>query len=185
MFEAGPGQIVGSRVLQGRPRVLVIDDDSDFAQMLAETISERGWEGHPSSDAADARERVLDGSYSALFIDLVLVGGSGVKLLREALASQPRRPAVLMSGFDASHEAILEALHLGPVMFVPEAHIDGRPLTRRSRCSAICCRERRRGGAWFAQSRTRRRASGLTSRVTPYGNRGRGSSARALPSCQR
>lgn len=118
LAEAGPGHIARSRVLQGRPRVLVIDDDLAFAQMLAETISERGWEGHPCSDTGDAGQRVLDGSYSALFIDLQLVGASGVKILREALASQPRRPAVLMSGSDTNQQAILDALGLGPVMFV-------------------------------------------------------------------
>jgi len=40
--EAGPGQIVRSCTLEGRPRNLVVDDDLAFAQVLAETISERG-----------------------------------------------------------------------------------------------------------------------------------------------
>lgn len=116
--EAGPGQVVLSRAMEGRPRVLVVDDDLTFAQMLAESITDRGWEGHPCSDTEDARQRVLDGSYSALFIDVVLQGTSGVEILRQAIGAQPRRPTVLMSGFDANHEAILEALHLGPVTFV-------------------------------------------------------------------
>ncbi len=119
LAEAGPGQIVRSRTMEGRPRVLVIDDDEAFAQVLAETISEQGWEGHPCCDTADALERILDGSYSAVFIDVVLAGRrGGIDLLRRSIVHDPRRPVVLMSGFGASHEDIMEALELGPVMFV-------------------------------------------------------------------
>ena len=116
--EAAPGQVVRSRSLDGRPRILVVDDDLSFAQVLAETISERGWDAHPCSEPADARQRVKDRSYSGLFIDMVLPGTSGAEILRDALAAHPRRPAILMSGHDANHDAILEALGLGPVMFV-------------------------------------------------------------------
>jgi CheY-like chemotaxis protein/GGDEF domain-containing protein len=115
---AAPGKVARSSTLQGRPRILVIDDDLAFAQVLAEMISERGWEAHPCSDMADARQRVKDRSYSGLFIDVVLPGVSGAEILRSALDAHPRRPAILMSGFDANHEAILEALGMGPVMFV-------------------------------------------------------------------
>lgn len=124
--EAPPGQIVRSRTLQGRPRLLVVDDDLTFAESLAETISEREWEGHPCTDVADARRRVKDGSYSGFFIDVVLPGVSGVDILKEAMAANPRHPAVLMSGKDADHGAILDALSLGPVMFIrkPFSHAD-------------------------------------------------------------
>jgi ActR/RegA family two-component response regulator len=116
--QAAPGQVLRSRSLDGRPRILVVDDDLVFAQTLADTISERDWEAHPCSDLADARERVKDRSYSGLFIDMVLPGSSGAEILREALAAHPRRPAILMSGYDANRELILEALGMGPVMFV-------------------------------------------------------------------
>jgi PleD family two-component response regulator len=118
LLQAGPGMVVASRNLEGRPRILVVDDDLTFARALADTISERGWEAHPCSDPADARQRVGDRSYSGLFIDMVLPGTSGTTILRDALAAHPRRPAILMSGHDANHEAILEALGMGPVMFV-------------------------------------------------------------------
>jgi CheY-like chemotaxis protein len=116
--EAAPGQVLRSRSLEGRPRILIVDDDLAFAQALADTISERGWEAHPCSEPADARQRVKDRGYSGLFIDMVLPGTSGAAILRDALAAHPRRPAILMSGHDANHDAVLEALGMGPVMFV-------------------------------------------------------------------
>ena len=116
--EAPPGQFAVSRTLQGRPRLLVVDDDRAFAQALAETISERGWEAHPCTDVADARERVKDASYSGFFVDVVLPRSSGIEILHEALSAYAGRPAVLMSGQDVDPAALLEALSLGPVMFI-------------------------------------------------------------------
>ena len=116
--EAPPGQFARSRTLDGRPRLLVIDDDPTFAETLAEAISERDWEGHPCTDVADARQRVKEGTYSGFFIDVVLPQSSGVEILTEAMAAETRRPAVLMSGHDVDPGIILDALALGPVMFM-------------------------------------------------------------------
>jgi PleD family two-component response regulator len=116
--EAVPGQWARSQTLRGRPRILVVDDDLTFAQTLAETISEREWAAHPCTDVADAQERAKDTSYSGFFIDVVLPNRSGTDILREAMATGTRRPAVLMSGQDVDPALILEALSQGPVMFI-------------------------------------------------------------------
>jgi len=121
---AAPGAIVRSQTLDGRPRILVVDEDLSFAQALADTISEFGWEAHPCAELVDARQRARDTSYSGFFIDLMLSQMSGVSVLRAALATDARRPAVLMSGLNTSHELVLDALSLGPVMFVR------KPMTR-------------------------------------------------------
>ena len=126
LTEAAPGAFAISRTLVGRPRLLVVDDDLTFAETLAETISEREWEAHPCTDVADARERVKEMSYSGFFIDVVLPGASGVDILRDAMAVNPGRPAVLMSGKDVEPSMILDALSMGPVMFIrkPLSHDD-------------------------------------------------------------
>ena len=96
----------------------MVDDDRVFAAALAEAISARDWEAHPCTDVADARERVRDASYSGFFVDVVLPRSSGIEILHEALSAYAGRPAVLMSGQDVDPSAILEALSLGPVMFI-------------------------------------------------------------------
>ena len=118
LAEAASGQIVRSRTLDGRPRVLIVDDNLGFAQALSDALFERGWEGHPCTRFEDACQRAKEGVYSALFVDLILAPGNGLDVVRLAIAKSPRRPVVLMSGADASHQAVLEALELGPVTFV-------------------------------------------------------------------
>jgi CheY-like chemotaxis protein len=118
LLEAEPGTIKASDLLKGQPKVLVVDDDWTLGHFLAETISGMGWEGNPCTDSRDAMERVREASYSAIFVDLLMPGRSGVEILKESLARYPSRPCVLMSGMDAQHERVMEALSLGPVMFI-------------------------------------------------------------------
>jgi CheY-like chemotaxis protein len=107
-----------SDVVAGRPRILVVDDDGAFAEALADTISELGWIADPCTDARDALQRVRTPDYHGLFVDLVLAGMSGSEILKESLRAFPRRPGILMSGYDSQHQAVLDVLALGPVMFV-------------------------------------------------------------------
>jgi CheY-like chemotaxis protein len=116
--EAPAGEVRASDWPSGKPRVLIVDDDVDLATTLAETISDLGWEGMPCSHVPDALQRIREAQYSALFVDLVLPGASGVDLLRVALARNPKLPAILMSGRDADADVVVTALGLGPVMFV-------------------------------------------------------------------
>lgn len=117
-----------SEYLSGRPRVLVIDDDAAFANALAELLLERGWEGYPCTDVADALARIREPLYAGLFVDAVIPGTHGAKLLRESLSLYPRRPAVLMSGRDVAPDVLLDVLGLGPVTFIakpmPSADLD-------------------------------------------------------------
>lgn len=118
LAEAKPGTIKTSDLLKGHPKVLVVDDDEMLANFLAQTISELGWEGNPCTDSRDALERVREASYSAIVVDLLMPGKSGIEILRESLARYPQRPCVLMSGMDARNDRVMEALGLGPVMFI-------------------------------------------------------------------
>ncbi len=116
--EALPGQVTSSSSLKGNPRVLVVDDDLAFAQALADSLTERGWEGHPCTSREDALQRVTDPDYCSVFVDLVLAGGTGIDVIRRAVACQPGRPVVLMSGYGVDRTTMKEVLALGPVLFM-------------------------------------------------------------------
>jgi ActR/RegA family two-component response regulator len=119
LAQAAPGCYRRSATLDGRPRVLVIDDDLTFAQALAEAVSEQGWDGRVCPDPDTASEWIRDGVYSALFIDLVMPHKSGADLLRESLLHRPGRPVVLMTGHDNAADVVIDALSVGgPVTFL-------------------------------------------------------------------
>jgi CheY-like chemotaxis protein len=113
-----PGGVGVSGTLRGAPRVLVVDDDAAFARALCDRISESGWRADPCDDAVDASARVQEPGYHAIFVDLVMPERSGIQVLALSMARFPKRPTVLMSGYDAHQDVIVEALSWGPVMFV-------------------------------------------------------------------
>jgi ActR/RegA family two-component response regulator/GGDEF domain-containing protein len=118
LHDAAPGRVAASRSLRGRPAVLVVDDDLPFAQAICDEICERGWEAHPCTTIEDAMQRTEGPCYSALFVDLVLARGTGIDVIRRAVASAPWRPVVLMTGYEIDPATVLEVLELGPVLFV-------------------------------------------------------------------
>jgi CheY-like chemotaxis protein len=116
--ESPAGSVRVSSTVAGRCSVLVVDDDSAFGQALSDTIVEMGWDAYPCTEGADALQRAVDMSYQGLFVDLMLRGTNGVEVLKRFLEASPRRPAVLVSGYDVQGTDVLEALMLGPVTFV-------------------------------------------------------------------
>jgi CheY-like chemotaxis protein len=116
---AAPGCYERSPTLDGRPRLLIVDDDRVFAEALADTVSDHGWKGRACSAPDRATHLIRDHAYSAVFLDLVMPGASGAQLLRESLLHCPGRPVILMTGYDTVAEAVIDALAVGgPVTLV-------------------------------------------------------------------
>ncbi len=118
-LEAAPGgQIVTSSVMHGRPSVLLVDDDLAHLAQAAQILAERGWDSHPCSTEEEALREATDTRHAAVFVNLSFARGGGNRVLRTALASDPRRPIVLMSDRELDPDLLLEVLESGPVLFV-------------------------------------------------------------------
>ena len=100
-------------------RILVVDDDAQLADLLAEFL--RG-EGHAVDVAADGREalrRLQPGAYDLAFIDHQMPGLSGLDLLRAARERVPETALVLMTGLPSVDVAV-QAIKSGARDFVPK-----------------------------------------------------------------
>lgn len=119
VVRAVPGEVATSTVFTGRPRILVVDDDRAYATVFAELLEARGWDADPCTEVIDAEARIRGFDYHGYFFDVALgARQSGFDLLRLAMGRTPPPPVVLMSGKDAERDVLLDALSLGPVMFV-------------------------------------------------------------------
>jgi len=95
--------------------VLIIDDDVDFAESLADTLQTRGYAAHPVQTPEEALAVLREGNDPApvALIDLRLGGvASGVDLIPRLQALQPELICVLMTAQLDSQTAI-EALRRG------------------------------------------------------------------------
>jgi two-component system, OmpR family, phosphate regulon response regulator OmpR len=70
-------------------RLLLIDDDVRLTEMVGGYLRHNGYEVDTAASLAAGRDRLRQGSYDALVLDLMLPDGDGLDFTRE-LRSQPR-----------------------------------------------------------------------------------------------
>jgi two-component system response regulator CpxR len=80
--------------VQTEARVLLVDDDRELCQMLAEYLVAENFEVHSVHDGAEALREVMRHSYEILILDVMLPSVSGFEVLRELDAATA--PPVLM-----------------------------------------------------------------------------------------
>lgn len=90
-----------------RPTVIVVEDDGDLRQLLAETLEADGFTVTQASDAENAVTGLRGFAFDAIVVDLRLPdGGDGMAVLGFALDCYPQIVSVVMSGFGGVTEAV-------------------------------------------------------------------------------
>jgi len=91
--------------------VLIVEDELDLRQTIAESLESEGFAAAQAADAADASDRLKGFAYDALVIDLRLPDGDGMRVLEEAVARYPGISAVVITGFGGVAEAVTAIKH--------------------------------------------------------------------------
>jgi two-component system response regulator RegA len=93
-------------------RLLIVEDDADFAATLARAMGRRGFAVATAADAAAAREVAAAFAPSHAVVDLKLPGESGLKVVEFLAALTPAPAVVVLTGY-ASIATAVEAVRLG------------------------------------------------------------------------
>ena len=93
-------------------KLLIVEDDVDFAAALARAMKKRGFEVALAHDASEAQ--VVAGSFtpSHAVVDLKLPGESGLKVVEQLAARKPAPAIIVLTGY-ASIATAVEAVRLG------------------------------------------------------------------------
>ena len=86
-------------------RVLIVDDDRDFAEGMAEALELHGHRIDVAFAGETAVEAVSKGPYDAVLIDVGLPGMNGVETLIKIRKVAPDVPCFLLTGHSADHLA--------------------------------------------------------------------------------
>ena len=89
-----------------QPTVLVVDDEADLRQLIAESLTTDGFAVAQAADAKEAQERLKAFAYDALVVDLRLPDADGMDVLDAALSRYPDILAVMVTGFGGVTEAV-------------------------------------------------------------------------------
>ncbi len=98
-------------------RVLLVDDEKDFTDTLAERMAARGLQADVCADGAEALELARSKTYDAVVLDLAMPGMDGIATLKGLLANNPDLQVILLTG-RATLQQGLEAIKSGAMEFL-------------------------------------------------------------------
>ena len=110
-------------------KVLIVDDEKDFLDIMAERMGARGLEVSTATSAENALKMVLKKSYDAVIMDLMMPEMDGFKALKLFKETRPDLPIILLTA-NVPEEKCIEAIKLG-AMAVIEKPADLNLLTQK------------------------------------------------------
>ena len=110
-------------------KVLLVDDEKDFLDIMAERMTARGMEVSTTDSAEDALKMVIAKSYDAVVMDLMMPEMDGFKALKLFKQSRPDLSIILLTA-NVPEATCREAIRLG-ALDVIEKPADLNYLTQR------------------------------------------------------
>ena len=93
-------------------KILIVDDEKDFLDIMVERMSARGMEVSTAISAENALNMVLKESYDAVIMDLMMPEMDGFKALKLFKETRPDLPIILLTA-NVPEEKCIEAIKLG------------------------------------------------------------------------
>ena len=100
----------------GRPRVLVVDDESEVRNLLCELLGD-GYDCTPAASAEEALSQFDAARFDIVLSDIQMGGMSGLEMIPHVLAKSPDTVVVMVSGMQTI-EAAVGAMHKGAFDYV-------------------------------------------------------------------
>jgi DNA-binding NtrC family response regulator len=108
-------------------KVLLVDDEEEFVETLAERMRTRGMDVSTSNSGASALQLVDDEDFDVVVLDLKMPGIDGLDALKRIKRRRPNMQVVLLTGY-ATLEKGVEAIKEGALEFL-EKPVDLASLT--------------------------------------------------------
>jgi DNA-binding NtrC family response regulator len=105
-------------------KVLIVDDEIEFSQALAERMEMRGVKVEIAQSGMEAIEKVEKETYDAIILDLVMPGMDGIETLKKIKNKRDEMQVILLTG-QGTIEKGVESVKLGAVDFLEKpAHLN-------------------------------------------------------------
>jgi DNA-binding NtrC family response regulator len=98
-------------------KVLIVDDEEDFVEALAERMSYRGIKVDIATTGEMGIEKAKEKSYDAIILDLAMPGMDGIEVQKILLETNPDLQIIFLTGH-ATLEKGIEAMKHGAVEFM-------------------------------------------------------------------
>lgn len=111
-------------LLAHRPRVLVVDDEPDFVEVIEDHLMDHELDLRSAPDPEVALKRLSEAPADVLLVDLQMPKGGGRRLLAEVARHHPDAACVVVTAWGSEAVAVEMLKDLGAVGYVSKAAID-------------------------------------------------------------
>ena len=101
----------------GKPSILLVDDDEVFRNRLARAFDERGYDVRTAGDYDGAMASARDDSPEFAVVDLKMTGRGGLELVKALSEIDPQTKIVVLTGYGSIATAI-DAVRLGATYYL-------------------------------------------------------------------
>lgn len=98
-------------------RILLIDDEQDFMDALADRMRDRGMQVSTTTSPIEALEKADEENFDAIILDLMMPEMNGLETLTRLREKNPDLQIILLTGH-ATIEKGVEAMKLGAIDFL-------------------------------------------------------------------
>jgi DNA-binding NtrC family response regulator len=98
-------------------KVLLVDDEQEFTQVLSERMASRGVGVDTAASGSEAIQKVKGEQYDAIILDLAMPEMDGIETLKHLLKINPELQVILLTGCATIQKGI-EAIRLGAMDFL-------------------------------------------------------------------
>jgi DNA-binding NtrC family response regulator len=93
-------------------KVLLVDDEGEFLDTLAERMRNRGMQVSTSMSAVDAIHKAVAEDFDVIILDLLMPGMDGIQALKALKERKPDLQVILLTGHATVQKGV-EAMKLG------------------------------------------------------------------------
>jgi DNA-binding response OmpR family regulator len=94
------------------PRILFVDDDAELRAIVREQLTASGYEVDEAEDGSVALEKLQNGRYRVVLLDITMPGKSGLDVLKLVKQKNPECRVIMLTGVVGLSVAI-ESLKMG------------------------------------------------------------------------
>lgn len=92
--------------LMNNLRLLLVDDEEEFASTLAHRLQIRGYPTGVAVDGEEALNLLANNIYDVMVLDLMLPGLSGLDVLQQVKQQYPDLPVIMLTGQGSTREGL-------------------------------------------------------------------------------
>lgn len=89
-----------------RPKILVVDDDINWRNMLIDILASENYQTIPAGDGEEAIKKVKDNELNLVLLDLILPDINGLEVLKKIKEEKPDLAVIMFTGFGSIKDAV-------------------------------------------------------------------------------